>query len=154
MKEIQNLVNKLINLEDKIEEKLIEAQRQTAIDVALDTRKLAPKNTGRYADSIKVSPTIKDGSIIETYIYSDMKVISTQGKQWYLGQLLETGTSPHLIYPVNAKYLHFLIDGKDVYTKLVHHPGTIAQPHYLPAINSNKQRYINNIKKAFKEAIK
>lgn len=37
---------------------------------------------------------------------------------------LEYGTKPHVIEPKNAKALHFKKDGKDVFAKIVHHPGT------------------------------
>lgn len=34
------------------------------------------------------------------------------------------GTRPHLIRPRRAKALHFYVDGAEVFTKLVRHPGT------------------------------
>jgi hypothetical protein len=37
---------------------------------------------------------------------------------------LEYGTKPHVIEPKSAKFLHFKKDGKDVFAKIVHHPGT------------------------------
>ena len=40
---------------------------------------------------------------------------------------VELGTDPHDILPTKAKALHFLAGGKDVFAKIVHHPGTKAQ---------------------------
>lgn len=38
---------------------------------------------------------------------------------------LDSGTKPHLIRPVRARYLRFVASSGDlVFTKLVHHPGT------------------------------
>ncbi|MFB7337760.1 hypothetical protein ACFC00_40115 [Streptomyces adustus] len=34
------------------------------------------------------------------------------------------GTRPHLIRPRRAKALHFYVDGTEVFTRLVRHPGT------------------------------
>lgn len=42
---------------------------------------------------------------------------------------IEYGTKPHVIKPQSAKYLHFKgKDGKDVFAKIVNHPGTRPQP--------------------------
>lgn len=49
---------------------------------------------------------------------------------------VEFGTAPHFIRPVNAKALAFKYKaGKMVFTKLVKHPGTKAQPFIRPPIN-------------------
>lgn len=37
---------------------------------------------------------------------------------------LEYGTKPHVIEPKSAKALHFKKDGKDIFAKIVRHPGT------------------------------
>lgn len=39
-------------------------------------------------------------------------------------RLVLDGTRPHLIRPRRAKALHFFVDGSEVFTTLVHHPGT------------------------------
>lgn len=49
------------------------------------------------------------------------------------GVYVEYGTRPHEIRPVRAKFLRFEIGGKVIYTKLVRHPGTRAQPFVRPA---------------------
>lgn len=38
------------------------------------------------------------------------------------------GTRPHIIRPRNAQALRFRIGGRVVYAKVVHHPGTRANP--------------------------
>lgn len=139
-------------IESKMIYNLVKAQREVAEEVKDDVRKLAPKDTGRYADSIKVGETTITPNKITTEIYTDATVISSSGKEYNLGYLLETGTSPHLIEPVNAKYLHFLIDGKDVYAKRVQHPGTVAQEHFYPALEANKRRYNEAIKEAVRRS--
>jgi len=40
---------------------------------------------------------------------------------------LDQGTQPHLITPVNAKVLRFVVDGRVIYTREVQHPGTEAR---------------------------
>lgn len=155
MKDLRKLQYKLSKIEGSLINKLVEAQRQSAYDICMDAKKLAPKDTGRYADSIKVGETVVVANeSITTKIYSDTKVVSLSGNEYLLGFLLENGTAPHTIYPVNAKFLHFLIDGKDVYAKKVEHPGFVAMPHFIPALNANKRRYEENIRKAVKEWLK
>ena len=128
------------------------AQQETANVICTDVKTLAPKKTGRYAESIKVSETEFDGKKINTMIYTDAKVISSQGKEYNLGYLLETGTSPHIIEPVFAKVLHFQINGEDIFTKRVHHPGTVAQPHFELAKNMNKLLYKKKIVDALRRS--
>jgi hypothetical protein len=41
---------------------------------------------------------------------------------------VELGTAPHEIRPANGKFLAFQIAGKMVFTPVVHHPGTKANP--------------------------
>jgi hypothetical protein len=41
---------------------------------------------------------------------------------------VEYGTRPHEIRPVFASVLRFEVEGKVVFTQVVHHPGTRAQP--------------------------
>lgn len=131
---------------------IVKTQQEIAMDIRDDVRKLAPKDTGRYADSIKVGETIVSRNKITTEIYTDATVISSNGTEYNLGYLLETGTSPHLIEPVNSNVLHFLINGQDVYAKRVNHPGTVAQPHFEPALKANEHRYNEAIKEAVRRS--
>lgn len=150
---MNKLTLKLKKVEQNMIKHLVEAQRETANIVCEDVKKLAPKNTGRYANSIKVSETIITDGVITTKVYTDAKVVSSSGKEYNLGYLLETGTSPHIIEPVNAKALHFVIDGQDIFVKRVQHPGTVAQPHFSLAKDMNrlvyKQKINNAIRRSF-----
>lgn len=49
-----------------------------------------------------------------------------------LARFIIEGTQPHIIRPVNGKVLHFIsADGDEVFTREVHHPGTL--PNDFPA---------------------
>lgn len=155
MKKVFNIKNDLKKIEKNIIKNLVEAQVQTAKQIQKDAKERAPKNTGAYAESIIVEPTKVEENKISTFIGSSMTVSSKgKGNIYNLGYLLETGTSPHLIFPVNSNVLHFQIDGVDVFTKYVQHPGTTAMPHYNPALLKNKSLHKKNIKNAIKKAIK
>lgn len=49
---------------------------------------------------------------------------------------VEFGTVPHIIKAKNAKALHWKKGNKDVFAKLVHHPGTFPQPFIRQTINT------------------
>lgn len=46
---------------------------------------------------------------------------------------VEYGTDPHTIRADDAEYLHFYVDGEEIFIKEVNHPGTQAQPYMRPA---------------------
>lgn len=78
---------------------------------------LAPVDTGRLRNSIKTTrkltargPTYQVGTNVEYAPY------------------VENGTRPHVIRPRRAQVLRFKVNGRTVYAKVVHHPGTRAQP--------------------------
>lgn len=148
------LIEKLKNVEARALKNLIEAQQEVAMEVCNDVKTLAPKKTGQYAESIKTSETTVNGGVIKTKIYTDAKVISKSGNTYNLGYLLETGTSPHVIEPVDAKVLHFQINGEDIFTKRVQHPGTVAQPHFSKALQMNKLLYRQKINEAIRRSFK
>lgn len=41
---------------------------------------------------------------------------------------MNDGTRPHIIRPKNKQVLRFRVGGQVVFAKVVHHPGTRAQP--------------------------
>jgi len=61
------------------------------------------------------------------------------------GKYVEWGTPPHVIYPKNAKALHWKSGGKDVFAKVVHHPGTRAQPFIRPSFRDDLPRDLPNL---------
>ena len=152
MKDIVSLSVDISKYGDRVIDNLIKAQSNTAYVVQQDAKYLAPVDTGKYRDSIELGETTFDGSVIKTSVFTKATVYTMSGASYNLGRLLEEGTSPHLIEPVNSEYLHFKIMGEDIFTKRVQHPGTVAQPHMIPALQKNVALYKSNIRKAIKEA--
>jgi hypothetical protein len=61
---------------------------------------------------------------------------------------VEFGTKPHIIRPKNKKSLHWKQGNKDVFAKIVHHPGTFPQPFIRTAINTKLRDIVyNNLKR-------
>ena len=155
MKDIQDLSKDLQKWEKELVNNLIEAQDEVANEIWQEIYQNANSNTGQFKLSIYKTPTeLNSDGIIETGFGSNDWVISSSGKMYNLGWLLETGTSPHLIEPVPPnKTLHFVIDGKDVFTKRVNHPGTIAYNNFENAINNNHEEYRQKLKEAINKSI-
>ena len=153
MKSLEALAEKFENISKNIDNNIMKAQEKTAQQIWADVINLAPLKTGEYISSIEIEGPEKVDDKIKTFVGSGLTVGPTlsEGKRYNLGFLLEHGTRPHDIYPVNSNYLVFDINGKTIFTKHVFHPGTISQPHYAIAIQKNKKLFRNNIKLSWRE---
>lgn len=152
MKDIASLSVDISKYGDRVIDNLIKAQRSTAKDLLKDVKLSAPVNTGAYRDSIQMSETTYDGNTIRTSVYTDAMVYDSLGRGYNLGELIETGTRPHLIEPVRKQVLKFTIDGQTIFASHVFHPGTVANPHFKLSLQKNIPLYEFNIRKALKEA--
>lgn len=152
MKDINRLSVDILNFGNRAIDNIIKAQSDTAYVIQQDAKNLAPEDTGAYKESIELGETQVNNGVITTSVYTDATVTTLSGTSYNLGRLLEEGTRPHEIRATNASALHFTIMGNDVFVKSVLHPGTVAQPHFLPALNMNRALYVENIRKAVKEA--
>jgi hypothetical protein len=67
---------------------------------------------------------VKSGYLAST-VYKDKGIVGAAASY---ATAVEFGTAPHEIRPVNSGVLAFEVAGKMVFTPLVHHPGTRANP--------------------------
>lgn len=79
---------------------------------------LAPVDTGRLRASIRVESRSILGLRSRYTIGSDVEYAA----------YVNDGTRPHIIRPRHAQALRFVIGGRVVFAKVVHHPGTRARP--------------------------
>ncbi len=93
-------------------------------------RKASPKKTQKLAKSIKV--IAKPGGILE--IHAD--------EIW---RFIEFGTNPHVILPNQKKALAFEVDGQQVITRKVNHPGTRPNPFFRDTLNTKLPRIIKQV---------
>lgn len=146
MKTIDNLETDITYFLGKINDRLIKVQKETANNIMNDAKQLAPVGeTGLYRESIKVSDTRVTENSIETDITTNMIVSSLSGVTYNLGYLLENGTEPHTILPINSDVLVFEKDGETIFAKKVNHPGFKPMPHFIPALEKNKFKYKKDI---------
>jgi len=151
LKDISRLETDIVNILGKATDRLVNAQRETAIKIMEDAKQLAPVGeTGEYRNSIKVSDTKVSENSIETEIYTDEVVETTDGKVYNLGFLIENGTMPHAI-PNAFDWGRIYGYDSDMYKRTLDpnwHPGTNPQPHFIPALQKNKFKYKVNVVKA------
>ncbi len=100
----------LDRLSKELRQKLIERLAEVAWASAFYS---APWKTGRLAGSIVKE--VSDGE-------AEVQALAPYAA------FVEFGTAPHEIRPVNASVLAFEAGGKMVFTPLVRHPGTRANP--------------------------
>lgn len=152
MRDISNLEKDVTHLFGKITDRLVEIQKEAAINIMNDAKMMAP-GTGEYSESIKVSETKVTENSIETEIYTDAVVSTKDGTKYNLGYLLENGTLQHAI--PNAFGLGYTYGYTDKYGKWHKgtmdedwHPGFDPIPHFIPALEKNKFNYKKNVIKA------
>ncbi len=69
-------------------------------------------------------------------------------------EAVEYGSSPHLIVPRFKKVLRFKINGEDIFSRFVQHPGTAPQPFLEPALFENEDIINKNVQDAIINKIK
>lgn len=157
MRDISELSNFLDTLPKKLEDELIKAQQETAKVIEADARLYAPGNGG-YSQSITAKEPVVDGKNISTNISTEMmtEVAKSTGKQYNLGMLLETGTDPHAI-PNAFDWGHIYGFDSEMYKRTLQedwHPGFVSMPHFIPALDQNKELYQRKIQEAIGRALK
>jgi hypothetical protein len=79
---------------------------------------LAPVQTGRLRSSIRAEPP---------RIFS-LRGVAKVGSDLEYAGFVNDGTGPHTIRPRTKQVLRFRVGGQVVFAKVVHHPGTRANP--------------------------
>jgi hypothetical protein len=117
--ELNELAQKL---NGPLKQKLIERETDIAFAAAFWG---APVLTGYLASTIYKEVTPNEGKVGAAASY-------TAAVEW--------GTAPHEIRPANGKLLAFMAAGKMVFTPIVHHPGTKANPFLRRAADEARSK--------------
>ena len=125
---------------DKVEEKLLPGLVKKAADYAYALMSAkAPVRSGRLLGSIREQVRGLEATIGPTVPYAIY---------------VEYGTRPHEIRPVYASVLRFEVEGKIVFTPIVHHPGTRPQAFVRETADVTKEKIPELWKEVFEEEIK
>lgn len=104
------------------------ALRAGAVEIQREAKALAPVESGRLRDSIRISGGAKRGG----YVYSQVKVGGNKKGDAFYAHMVEFGTKPHEIKPKSAPSL-FLAG---LLRSTVKHPGARAKPFMRPAFDN------------------
>ena len=168
MKNIKEFEKDLSKFEQRLKEKLIKAQEETAEQIKKDVIEKLGFSSGKYVESIQKGKTEVKNDTIKTEIFTDLK-----SKDGYLiGRMIENGTGIYALEPHigHTKTFHvsgyqywyvpankvdrpigktILIDGIEFYIAKAQKP----KPHWKPVLEEDMELYKSNIKKAVKEAL-
>lgn len=117
------LIAGLQNKADRIPEELKNLVNTAAFAVDEEVKKASPVRTG----NLQGATSIDNLSDYEKRIFVD------EGIAPYAIYVIK-GTSPHDIYPVNAKALYW--PGAEHPVKVVHHPGTEANDYFQTGVEN------------------
>jgi hypothetical protein len=106
---------------DEVAQKISGKLRQKLIDRLTDVA---------FAAAFWGAP-VKSGYLASTVYKDEGKV----GAAASYAVAVEYGTAPHEIRPINGGVLAFEVAGKMIFTPLVHHPGTRANPFMQRALD-------------------
>jgi HK97 gp10 family phage protein len=121
--ELEGFSRRLREFERRVPDAVDRALETTARRVEGTASENAPMDTGRLQNS---SFARREGQ-----------------SRWVVGfsaeyaKPVEFGSEPHIITPDTADALHFFVDGEEVFTTRVKHPGTPAQPFLRPALREH-----------------
>lgn len=164
MKKLADLSKNLLIFSDKMIDRLVTAQRDTAEKICNDAKSLAP-GSGNYISSIKVGITKVEDGKITTPVYTDMT--SEMDPSIVIGRMIEQGTGIYALEPhightktfLESGYRYWFVPATSV-KRAIGRKITIngtdfyiakpqrARPHFMPALQSNKGYYKEQIRKA------
>jgi HK97 gp10 family phage protein len=98
-------------------------------------QKLIERLTDIAFEAVFWGAPVKTGYLAST-VYKDVGFGEAKvGAAASYAAAVEYGTAPHEIRPVNGGVLAFEVAGKMIFTPLVHHPGTRANPFMQRALD-------------------
>lgn len=87
--------------------------KKKALAAFTNAQRLSPRITGKLANSLQLTQKNNTTQVTSHAQYA---------------QYVHFGARPHVIRPKKARYLSFMIDGRRIFTKIVHHPGYRGNP--------------------------
>ena len=136
--EIDKFAVELIELSEKSRDNVQKAVKKSAFNIEANAKKNLAANKSVVTGHLRRSITTKMGDLEATIHTSNVKY----------AVIVEKGSKPHIIRPKNKKALYW--KGAKRPVKLVNHPGSKAKPYLEPAFESEKDKFIENLKEAIK----
>ena len=136
--EIDKFAVELIKLSEKSRDNVQKAVKKSAFNIESQAKKNLASNKSVVTGHLRRSIATKLGDLEATIHTSNVKY----------AVIVEKGSKAHVIRPKNKKALYW--EGAKRPVKLVNHPGSKAKPFLIPAFESEKDKFIENLKEAIK----
>ena len=136
--EIDKFAVELIELSEKSRDNVQKAVKKSAFNIEANAKKNLAANKSVVTGHLRRSIATKMGDLEATIHTSNVKY----------AVIVEKGSKAHVIRPKNKKALYW--KGAKRPVKLVNHPGSKAKPYLEPAFESEKDKFIENLKEAIK----
>lgn len=120
--------------------RLADALRETSKESQFTTQQVLIQSANHILAEMEARVPVKTGKLrgsLRIKVSTDTVIIGPNENIAPYAGYVEFGTRPHEIRPKNPNgYLVFKMNGKTIYTRKVHHPGTKPQPYVLPAFEA------------------
>ena len=136
--EIDKFAVELIELSEKSRDNVQKAIKKSAFNIESQAKKNLASNKSVVTGHLRRSIATKMGDLEATIHTSNVKY----------AVIVEKGSKAHVIRPKNKKALYW--EGASRPVKMVNHPGSKAKPFLIPAFESEKDKFIENLKEAIK----
>ena len=136
--EIDKFAVELTELSEKSRDNVQKAIKKSAFNIESQAKKNLASNKSVVTGHLSRSIATKMGDLEATIHTSNVKYAPH----------VEYGTKAHIIRPKNKRFLYW--EGAKYPVKKVNHPGSKAKPFLIPAFESEKDKFIENLKEAIK----
>ena len=136
--EIDKFAVEITELSEKSRDNIQKAVKKSAFNIESQAKKNLASNKSVVTGHLRRSIATKMGDLEATIHTSNVKY----------AVIVEKGSKAHVIRPKNKKALYW--KGAKRPVKLVNHPGSKAKPYLIPAFESEKDKFIENLKEAIK----
>ena len=136
--EIDKFAVEIAGLSEKSRDNVQKAIKKSAFNIESQAKKNLASNKSVVTGHLRRSIATKMGDLEATIHTSNVKY----------AVIVEKGSKAHVIRPKNKKALYW--KGAKRPVKLVNHPGSKAKPYLIPAFESEKDKFIENLKEAIK----
>ena len=136
--EIDKFAVELIKLSEESRGNVQKAIKKSAFNIESQAKKNLASNKSVVTGHLRRSISTQMGDLEATIHTSNVKY----------AVIVEKGSKAHVIRPKNKKALYWKGASRPV--KMVNHPGSKAKPYLEPAFESEKDKFIENLKEAIK----
>lgn len=136
--EIDRFAVELIKLSEESKDNVQKAVKKSAFNIEAKAKNNLKANRSVVTRNLSLG--------VKTEVKGLEATVHTSNVKYAI--IVEKGSKPHIIRPKKKKALYW--EGASRPVKMVNHPGTKPKPFLIPAFESEKDKFIENLKEAIK----